>query len=181
LPVLGHPQYSEEPLIDFVLVQRELDNGHCPIPTEAKQDGIVTHLLTENFFKSCPLPYHSTIPLSSMLSKHDSQRRWYYSPKGAVYRDPEYNRQRVREWRGAHPDYARLTGGRPRRASPPIGTLKPFDDKALATRFSGGASQELMLSQPVVVEMYIVMLAAKALQEMIVTPARDRASISALF
>ena len=109
-------------------------------------------------------------PECRKASKQDSQRRWYYSPKGAVYRDPEYNRQRVREWRGAHPDYARLTGGRPRRASPPIGTLKPFDGKALAVSIAGGALQDSILSQPVVVAVLIAMLAGKALQEMIVTP-----------
>ena len=70
--------------------------------------------------------------------------------------------------------------------TPPTGipddrNVETFYDKALATRFAGSALQDSMLSQPVVVAVLIAMLAGKALQEMIVTPAGGRSSISALF
>lgn len=112
-------------------------------------------------------------------SKHDSQRRWYYSEKGAEYRNSEYNQQRVREWRAAHPDYAKLSGGRPRRTSLPKRTLKPVDDKVLASHLTGMALQDLIASQPAMMEAFISSLTEKALQEMIAIASRNFVPINA--
>ena len=40
---------------------------------------------------------HCSKPECKRASKAWRQRRWYYSAKGAEYRDTEYNKQRVRE------------------------------------------------------------------------------------
>ncbi len=112
-------------------------------------------------------------PECRKASKHASQRRWYYSPKGAVHRDPEYNKQRVREWRAEHPDYARLTGGRPRQASASPRKAKPSDGKSFAPIVAGGALQDSTIAQHAMVKLVTSILAANALQETIVIAAWD--------
>ena len=51
---------------------------------------------------------HCSAPECQRASKAWRQRRWYYSEKGAEYRDPAYNKQRVQEWRKAHPSDERI-------------------------------------------------------------------------
>ena len=105
-------------------------------------------------------------------SKLASHRHWYYSEKGNEYRDPEFNKQRVREWRAAHPDYAKLTGGRPGRALQETTAAEQLDNKELTTSLVTDALQDMNFSQPALAVGLIASLTGTALQDTIAETTR---------
>lgn len=111
-------------------------------------------------------------PACRRASKQESQRRWYHSEKGAVYRDPEYNKERVREWRAAHPDYARLTGGRRHRALQETKISEDVDNQDVTASLDATALQDMNLTQPALVVGLMAHLTGSELQETIVETSR---------
>jgi len=110
---------------------------------------------------------YCTKPECRRASKLASQRRWYYSEKGADHRDPEENKRRVREWRAAHPDYAKLTGGRRRRALQETRISQGVDDQDVAASLTGDALQDMNFLQPALVVGLMAQLTGSALQDTI--------------
>lgn len=105
-------------------------------------------------------------------SKRASQRKWLMSEKGAEYRDPEESKRRVREWRVAHPDYAKLTGGRPSRALQETRNAEHVGIQEVASRLSEMALQEMSFAQPALIVGLMAHLTGSALQETIVETSR---------
>jgi hypothetical protein len=118
----------------------------------------VRHFHDQNY---CPKP------ACRHASKLASHRRWYRSEKGAVHRDPQENIRRMREWRAAHPDYARVTGGRRRRALQGTTTLEDSESQRVTTSLDEMALQDMSLSQPALVVGLMAQLTGSALQETI--------------
>lgn len=116
--------------------------------------------------------HYCSKPDCRWASKQGSQRRWYYSEKGAEYRDPRFNQQRVREWRAAHPDYARLTGGRPSRALQETRIPEDADSQQVAPSLAAMALQDLNFSQPALAVGLVAQLTGSALQETIAETTR---------
>ena len=105
-------------------------------------------------------------------SKLASHRRWYCSDKAADHRDPDENKRRVREWRAAHPDYARLTGGRRHRALQDTTNLQGVDAQGVATSLIGDALQDMNFLQPALVVGLMSQLTGSALQDTIAETSR---------
>ena len=104
-------------------------------------------------------------------SKTWRQRRWYYSEKGAEYRDPGYNKQRVQEWRRAHPGYWR----RPSKASDALQDDSPAQDvgnQSDSGNLARSALQDDCLLQPPLVVGLIAQLTGSPLQDDIVMAMR---------
>lgn len=105
-------------------------------------------------------------------SKVASHRRWYRSEKAADHRDPEENKRRVREWREAHPGYAKLTGGRRRRALQEMKTSEGADTLGVTPGLTGDALQDMNLLQPALVVGLMSQITGSALQDTIVETSR---------
>ena len=105
-------------------------------------------------------------------SKQASHGRWYRSDKGAEYRDPEENKRRVREWREAHPNYAKLTGGRRRRALQETRTSEHVEEQELTSSLTGDALQDMNFLQPALVVGLVAHLTGSSLQDSIAETSR---------
>jgi hypothetical protein len=115
---------------------------------------------------------YCTKPECRHASKLASHRRWHRSDKAAYHRDPEENKRRVREWREAHPDYARLTGGRRRRALQETTHSEGVDAQHVAIRLAGDALQDMNFLQPALVVGLMSQLTGSALQDTIAETSR---------
>ena len=114
---------------------------------------------------------HCTKAECRRASKAWRQRRWYYSEKGAEYRDPEYNKQRVREWRRTHPGYWRKA---PKVADTLQDDLssQPSCDQRDSPDLALRALQDDCLLQPPLVVGLIAQLTGSPLQDDIVMAMR---------
>ena len=115
---------------------------------------------------------YCTKPECRHASKLSSHRRWYRSDKAAEHRDPAENKRRVREWREAHPEYAKLTGGRRCRALRETKTSEVADNKGVTLSLVGDALQDMNFLQPALVVGLMSQLTGSALQDTIAETSR---------
>ena len=98
-------------------------------------------------------------------SKAQSQRRWLQRPENQNYfRGPE-NRQRVKDWRKAHPGYGRKKKSRTRVPLQDFFQAQVVHNEELNPRVTSDALQDLFSMQPAVVVGLISMMTGSALQE----------------
>ena len=114
---------------------------------------------------------HCSAPECRRASKAWRQRRWYYSEKGAEYRDPEYNKQRVQEWRKAHPGYWRR-GPKRENALQDDCSSQVLDRQLDRCELNTSALQDDCLLQPPLVVGLIAQLTGSALQDDIAVTVR---------
>ena len=111
-------------------------------------------------------------PACRRASKQASQRRWYYSEKGTEYRDPEFNKQRMGEWRANHPGYSKRRGTRAGCALQDMKVSEVADAQEVAPSLNDLALQDLMSAQPALVVGLVAHLTGSALQETIAETSR---------
>ena len=107
---------------------------------------------------------HCSAPECKRASKAWRQRRWYYSEKGSEYRDSEYNKDRVRQWRKAHPGYWRRKPKRENALQDDC-LSQPVDVKADKGKLGLSALQDDCLLEPPLVVGLIAQLTGTALQD----------------
>ena len=115
---------------------------------------------------------YCTKPACRHASKVASHRRWYASDKAAEHRDPAENKRRVREWRAAHPDYAKLTGGRGHPALQETKDSQDTDREEFTAILTAHALQDMNLLQPALVVGLMSQLTGSALQDTIAETSR---------
>jgi len=113
-----------------------------------------------------------TKPECRHASKLASHRRWYRSEKAADHRDPEENKRRVREWRAAHPDYARHKGKRRADALQETTDSEAVNAQALTPSLDSNALQDMNFLQPALVVGLMAHLTGSALQDTIAETSR---------
>ena len=102
-------------------------------------------------------------------SKAQSQRRWLKRPENQNYfRGPE-NRQRVKDWRKAHPGYWRKKKSSMQVPLQDFFQAQVAHNEELIPRVTSDALQDLFSMQPAVVVGLISMMTGSALQEDIVS------------
>jgi len=98
-------------------------------------------------------------------SKAQSQRRWLQRPENQNYfRGPE-NRQRVKDWRKAHPGYGRKKKSRTQVPLQDFFQAQVAHNEELNPIVTSDALQDLFSMQPAVVVGLISMMTGSALQE----------------
>ena len=104
-------------------------------------------------------------PACRKESKARSQRRWLQSPENQNYfRGPE-NRQRVKDWRKAHPGYGRKKKSRTQVPLQDFFQAQVAHNEELNPIVTSDALQDLFSMQPAVVVGLISMMTGSALQE----------------
>ena len=104
-------------------------------------------------------------PACRKESKARSQRRWLQSPENQNYfRGPE-NRQRVKDWRKAHPGYWRKKKSSMQVPLQDFCQAQVAHNEELIPRVASDALQDLFSMQPAVVVGLISMMTGSALQE----------------
>lgn len=94
------------------------------------------------------------------------------SEKGAAYRDPAENIRRVREWRKAHPERARLTGRRGKRVLQETTAAQDIDAQSFNPILVRDALQDSMFMQPALIAGLIARLTGSVLQDSIAETSR---------
>jgi hypothetical protein len=111
-------------------------------------------------------------PACRQASKAASQRRWLHKPVNREYfRDP-LHRERVRQWRRAHPGYGRRQASRPPPALQEDCAPQPMHNQGAEDAFTPSALQEDFFRQPAVFIGLIAHLTGLTLQEDIATTTR---------
>ena len=109
--------------------------------------------------------HYCSKPACRKESKAQSQRRWQQRPENQNYfRGPE-NRQRVKDWRKAHPGYWRKKKSSTQVPLQEVFQAQVAHNEELNPRVTPDALQDLFSMQPAMVVGLISMMTGSALQE----------------